>query len=124
MTAIILPRDCDSASSIFLKLGARKYLVISIVMVAALLDFDSDRRIRAARVAVGAASATAQRLRGLEARLVGAHASDDFLSFVTEADVAGLSPIDDVRATAGYRMDASRKLVARALAETAGRSHG
>ena len=59
------------ARSTFLKLGARKYLVISIVMVAVV---DGDRRggtIAAARVAVGACSAVAQRLPALEAALVG-----------------------------------------------------
>src|SRR3546814_1303490 len=38
VTAIIVPKPSGRARSRFLKLGARKYLVISIVMVATLLD--------------------------------------------------------------------------------------
>ncbi len=122
MTAVLIPRAHDNARSVFLKLGARKYLVISIVMVAALLDLDENRRIRAARIAVGAASETARRLRGLEQRLVGASADDAGAMQAHDEDMAGLSPIDDVRATADYRREAARKLVSRALAQAAGRA--
>src|SRR5580693_3702672 len=38
VTAIIAPAPTETMRSAFLKLGARRYLVISIVMVAALLD--------------------------------------------------------------------------------------
>src|SRR3546814_4542690 len=38
VTAILVPRPKASARSIFLKLGAREYLVISIAMVAVVLD--------------------------------------------------------------------------------------
>jgi CO/xanthine dehydrogenase FAD-binding subunit len=100
------------------KLGARKYLVISIVMAAALIDA-SDGEIRSARVAVGSASVVAQRLRALEARLVGRAVTEDFAQIIHENDLAILSPIDDLRATAAYRIDAAREIVARALREAA-----
>lgn len=117
MTAILIPRAHENARSVFLKLGARKYLVISIVMVAAMLELDENRRIRAARIAVGAASETARRLRALERRLVGASADDAGAMQARDEDMAGLLPIDDVRATADYRREAARKLVSRALAQ-------
>ena len=118
MTAIVVPRTHENARSTFLKLGARKYLVISIVMVAVLLDLDDAHRIRAARIAIGAASATARRLRTLEAHLVGASTAQQIEERIAESDFADLSPIDDVRATAGYRRDVAQKLVTRALIET------
>jgi CO/xanthine dehydrogenase FAD-binding subunit len=123
MTAVLIPRKLDGARSAFVKLGARRYLVISIVMVAALLDIDEAGRIRVARVAVGAASETARRLRGLEARLVGASADDDLSLLVRDDDIASLSPIDDVRATADYRRGAAREMIGRALAQAAGGRH-
>jgi CO/xanthine dehydrogenase FAD-binding subunit len=122
LTAVLIPRAHENARSVFLKLGARKYLVISIVMVAALLDLDASRRIRAARIAVGAASEKARRLRGLEQRLVGASAEDPDALRASDEDLVGLSPIGDVRATADYRLDAARRLVSRALAQAAGRA--
>lgn len=115
MTAILVPRADESAGSAFLKLGARRYLVISIIMVAALVAPDEKRRIRAARVAVGAASAVARRFHALERRLVGASLDEDLSGRIDEDDFAKLSPIDDMRATAAYRFDAARTCVARAL---------
>ena len=59
--------------SAFFKLGARRYLVISIVMVAVALDV-VEGVVRDARIAVGACSAVAQRIREAERRLIGAPA--------------------------------------------------
>jgi CO/xanthine dehydrogenase FAD-binding subunit len=123
MTALLISRRLDAARSAFVKLGARKYLVISIVMVAALLDLDEAGRIRAARVAIGAASETARRLRGLEDRLGGASAREDLSRFVRDDDIASLSPIDDIRATADYRRHAAREMIGRALRQAAGGEH-
>ena len=114
LVAIRVPRDIETASSAFTKLGARKYLVISIVMIAAIVDVQ-DGLIRRARVAVGAASAVARRLRALEDRLVGCAAAMDFTGMISTDDLADLSPIDDVRATAAYRLEAARTLIARTL---------
>jgi N-methylhydantoinase B len=103
--------------STFLKLGARAYLVISIVSVAANLAVDEEGRIAAMRLAVGACSSVPQRLRDLEARLTGERASVELVRALSPSDLAGLAPIADVRASAAYRSDAAATLVRRALAE-------
>ena len=113
MTAIVIPSPAADARSTFLKLGARRYLVISIAMVAACLELE-DGRIRDARLAVGACSEVAQRLAGLEARLRGVPAAEA-PDMVRNEDFAPLSPIDDVRASASYRRHGARVLVRRAL---------
>lgn len=112
---IIVPRAIEDAASAFLKLGARRYLVISIAMVAAIVKKGADGRVAEARVAVGSCSAAAQRLTALELRLVGAPADSGLGAMVLPAHLAPLSPIDDVRATATYRNDAALTLVGRAL---------
>lgn len=117
VTALIVPK-LDGARSTFLKLGARKYLVISIAMVAAIVATDEAGTITAARIAVGACSAVAQRLATLEADLVG-RPLDQAAGLVAAAHVAGLTPIDDVRATAAYRRAAAEALVRDALADLA-----
>jgi CO/xanthine dehydrogenase FAD-binding subunit len=114
VTAILVPRGLDDAASAFLKLGARRYLVISIVMVAALVALDASGHVRAARVAVGSCSAVARRLPALEAALVGA-AGGQIGERMSAEHLALLSPIDDVRATAAYRRDSALTLVRRAL---------
>ena len=68
--AIHIPRPRHDAESAFLKLGARRYLVISIAMAAATLEF-AEGRVAAARIAVGACSPVAERLPALEAALIG-----------------------------------------------------
>jgi CO/xanthine dehydrogenase FAD-binding subunit len=82
LVAVHVPEAMAQSPSVFLKLGSRAHLVISIVMVAA---------NAAGRVAVGSCSEVARLL-----------------------DERGLAPIDDVRATAGYRHLAAAELVARA----------
>ena len=113
MTAIVIPSPASESRSAFLKLGARRYLVISIAMVAACLEV-RDGRIRGARIAVGACSEVARRLTGLEARLEGAR-PEDAPGRMREEDFASLSPLNDVRASAAYRRNGARVLVSRAL---------
>ena len=115
LSAVIVPRGLDDARSAFLKLGSRRYLVISIVMVAAVVQADAKGRVAQARVALGACSAVAQRLVELEKRLVGTKAERGFSNLVAAEHLARLAPIDDVRATADYRRDAGLTLVRRAL---------
>jgi CO/xanthine dehydrogenase FAD-binding subunit len=112
---IIVRRTIDDGISAFLKLGARRYLVISIAMVAAVIKKDDAGRVSEARVAVGSCSAAAQRLLGLEKALAGVPARNGLGARVLPEHLAPLSPIDDVRATATYRDDAALTLIRRAL---------
>jgi CO/xanthine dehydrogenase FAD-binding subunit len=118
VVAIHVPRPATFARSSCLKLGARRYLVISIVMAAATLEIAHDR-VRAARVAVGACSAVAQRLPMLEAALSGASIDARLAARVEPAHLAPLTPLDDVRGSAAYRLDAAVTLLRRLLAEFA-----
>lgn len=122
LTAVLVPRRMESAASAFLKLGARRYLVISISMVAAVLRKDVNGRVAEARVAVGSCSAAARRLSQLEGELVGRGTSREISEAVRRDNLSPLSPIDDVRATAEYRRDASLTLVRRALETCMGRA--
>src|SRR5258706_576656 len=61
LSQIIVPRAVENAASTFMKLGVRRYLVISIVMVAVVIDKDSANCIREARVSVGSCSVVRRR---------------------------------------------------------------
>lgn len=115
VTAVLVPAHSPGARSHFAKLGARKYLVISIAMAAVLLEI-SDRRISRARIAVGACSPVACRLLSLETALAGARITD-LAAIPKEEHLSELKPIDDIRASAGYRREAALTLVRRALAQ-------
>jgi CO/xanthine dehydrogenase FAD-binding subunit len=115
LTYIRVPRRVENAFSTFLKLGSRRYLVISIVMVAANLVVDPAGDIREALICVGSCSAAASRLTELERALVGQPARPGVRQIPKIEHLARLSPIDDGRATAAYRRDAALTLVRRAL---------
>jgi len=114
LTAVVVPRTIEGPS-VFMKLGARRYLVISIAMVAAIVEADTDGIVKQIRVAVGACSAVAQRLYALELQLKGATARPGLGALVSPDHLAAFSPIDDLRGTAAYRRDATLTLVRRAL---------
>jgi CO/xanthine dehydrogenase FAD-binding subunit len=123
MTAIVTPLPSSTMRSAFFKLWARRYLVISIVMVAVALDV-FEGIVRDARIAVGACSVVAQRMRQAERRLIGAPASSGLGRSIEADDLAQLSPIDDIRASADYRHDAALTLLRRAIDACALRQTG
>jgi CO/xanthine dehydrogenase FAD-binding subunit len=110
-----VPQRSEHARSVFLKLGGRRYLVISVSMVAVLIDVDGAGRVCHAAAAVGSCSARAMRLAGLESKLRGRSLGTLAGTDISAVDLAPLSPIDDVRATAAYRADATVTLLRRAL---------
>ena len=115
VTAILIPPQPDHARAAFSKLGSRKYLVISTAMVAAVIGYDAQGRINYARVAVGACSPVAQRLPALEADLIGTTGID---VQITATHLTPLAPINDVRGSAGYRLDAVTELIRRTITGT------
>ncbi|WP_146346577.1 FAD binding domain-containing protein [Phaeobacter marinintestinus] len=114
VSAITIPNSAGEGASRFLKLGARRYLVISIAMVAVRLSVRSDK-IASAAIAVGACSPVAQRLDMLEARLIGLPVGGVAKAITGDVVSPSLSPIDDVRGDAGYREDAAIELIQRAV---------
>jgi len=122
VTAFIVPKRGENARGSFLKLGARKYLVISIVMVAGVIETGPNGTIGSLSFGIGSCSAVPQRLLDVEAALIGqpiAGAAD----LLTDEHLACLAPIDDIRGSAAYRRHAALVLVTDLLAEHA-RWHG
>ena len=113
LTAILIPNLPDGSKGGFVKLGARKYLVISICMVAVVLQIEGEL-VSDIRIALGAASPVAKRLISLEEALRGLPQSE-LQSAVTDDLIRGLSPITDVRASADYRQTAAKQVIRRAI---------
>jgi len=120
VTAFIIPKRGESARGHFLKLGARRYLVISIVMVAGVIETGPYGTIGYVRLAIGSCSAVPQRLTALEEDLMSkpiAAAAD----LVAAEHLARLAPIDDIRGSAAYRREAALALTRDLLAHLAAR---
>ncbi|MBV9626328.1 MAG: FAD binding domain-containing protein [Acidobacteria bacterium] len=114
LSVITISRRWEEAGSSFLKLGARRYLVISIAMVAAVVRVE-EKQIQEARLAVGSCSARALRLRELENELRGQRLRPGLSAVAREEHLSSLSPIGDVRGTAEYRRSSALVLVRRSL---------
>jgi CO/xanthine dehydrogenase FAD-binding subunit len=121
LTAITLPAFSANARSQFRKLGHRKYLVISIAMVAVCVDFDEHGTLSRCGIAVGSCAPSVRRLGDMEAALLGLPRSQVLgqVQFLLDRPdgLQALSPIDDVRGSAEYRLAAVRQLVSRLFAE-------
>lgn len=114
VTAIRIPKSSAAGAGTFVKLGARRYLVISIAMAAARIVVEEEVVAEAA-IAVGSCSLVAKRLTGLEAALRGLTVGPALAEAVASTPLPELAPIDDVRGTAEYRHEAAREIVSRAL---------
>ena len=115
VTAILVPKSASDGISSFLKLGARKYLVISIAMVAIRLVED-EGLISEAAISVGSCSAVATRLAKAESHLAGKPLSHETIAQIPEKTITDpLQPIDDLRSDAAYRRVAAGELVRRCL---------
>lgn len=116
VTAILVPSPPPNAKSSFEKLGSRRYLVISITMVAVVIECNSDGLITKARVAVGSCSPVAQRLEQLEISIIGQKPEN--VEILPE-HLSNLSPIDDVRGSVAYRFDVVAEQCGRAIRKAA-----
>lgn len=112
LAAVLVPKGSTRGASHFLKLGARKYLVISIAMVSVRLC-TVDSKISEIAISVGSCSEVATRLPRLENALTGQDVSGLEISLSQIAE--DLSPIDDVRADGAYRAYAASKLIERSI---------
>lgn len=93
---------------------------ISSVMAAFRFTIDGGV-IREARVVFGGMAGTPKRARRVEDRLVGAEpAKAATWSMAIEAMTEDFTPLSDMRASAHYRMETARALLAKALVEVAG----
>lgn len=119
VTAVHVPPTPEGARSAFVKLGARHYLVISIVMAAGVIKLAADGRIARTRLVVGACSEVAQRLLSLEEAMVGL-SPEQAAALDLHPHLGALSPIDDVRASADYRQQTSATVLTRCIAQACG----
>lgn len=118
VTAVLIPQIAGLGVSYFCKLGARKYLVISIAMVAVRIVVKGGI-IEQAAISVGACSPVARRLRYVEVALIGTRLVQAAQLVRNEDVAAALLPISDLRAEAAYRSMSVAVLLRRALGELA-----
>ena len=121
LTRIVVPRLGPGEHFRCYKISKRFDQDISAVLGA--FRFRIRRgRVTGARIAFGGMAATPKRAREAEAAVAGLRLRDP-ASWPTAAEALArdFSPIDDHRASAGYRMRVAKALLVKALTEVAGR---
>jgi carbon-monoxide dehydrogenase medium subunit len=100
---------------LFCKLGLRRAQAISVVNAALLLSFEGDEIVRDARIVLGCVAPTVVRARNVEQFLVGKLLQADICQQAAELVAQDCAPIDDVRASAAYRLQTLTNLLAHSL---------
>tara|TARA_B100001250_G_scaffold405953_1_gene424239 strand:+ start:41 stop:442 length:402 start_codon:yes stop_codon:yes gene_type:complete len=106
ITWIHLPPRHPNDRTHFRKVGTRQALAISKVILAVRLRVDEGVVVEA-RVAVGSVGPCPMRSPAVETALVG-HSIDPNMADRISRDI---TPIDDVRSTAAYRMAVSKRVL-------------
>ena len=114
IVGIDVPMLATRQRGIFVKLGQRRAQAISVVHLAIVLDL-SDGLVASASVALGSVAPTVVAAAAAEAHLVGRALDDATVAEAARLAAEGVTPIDDVRATATYRSQEVEVMVRRAL---------
>jgi CO/xanthine dehydrogenase FAD-binding subunit len=112
ITAVELPfLSKRPTRRLFRKVGTRAAQALSKTVAAGLLWLDRRGRVEELRFALGAMAPTVRRLRTAEAFLAGQRLTPATVDRAVELLAKDVSPIDDVRSTAEYRLAVSRAML-------------
>ena len=98
----------------FVKLGLRRAQAISVIDAAVVLTFEDDV-VSEARIALGSLAPTIVRAEMAQDFLIGKNLKSEVCAEAAALACAAVSPIDDVRGTAAYRLQTLYNLLARTL---------
>lgn len=104
----------------FYKLGLRNAMAISVASAAAALSCDGSGRIQEVKIAMGSVAPRPVRCLHTEQALTGQAVGDGLLPLIEAALAQDISPIDDIRASAAYRLAVAPELVLRTVKKAAG----
>jgi carbon-monoxide dehydrogenase medium subunit len=121
---IFIPSPALKSGSSFQRC-TRTTMDIALVNCAVFMSLASKQEVVSdVRIALGAVAPTPIRAKPAETFLIGKIADQDAIEKAAELAAAGVSPIDDVRSSAGYRRQMARVLTRRALKEALNRARG
>jgi xanthine dehydrogenase FAD-binding subunit len=115
ITRILLPHAACFPFQAFDKVGLRRSLAVAVISFAGMVRLSPDGAVEEARFAWGSVGPTVVRLPGLEAKLTASRLDGDTIRTAAEIARRGVSPIDDIRATADYRRSVAANLLVRFL---------
>jgi carbon-monoxide dehydrogenase medium subunit len=113
--SILIPPSQGERRGAFLKLGLRNAQAISVICVAASLEFAEDGRVLKAGIALGSVAPTTIRVPEAEQLLIGQPLDEALISAAALAAQQTAAPISDVRGSAAYRNAMVKVYTGRAL---------
>jgi len=116
---IRLPALAANQRSLFLKLGLRRVKTISLLNIAFVLTLDDDERITDAKITLGCLAPTIVHAKRAETYLKGKQLDAVVCAEAGKLACTDVHPIDDVRATASYRLTTLAALVSHGLQKLA-----
>jgi len=119
LARIRMPRNTADLAHYYRKVGTRKAQAISKVCFAAVGKTD-DGQIADTRIAVGSVAPIVLRCVQTENTLRGHKLDDETIRTACETLVREISPIDDIRSTAKYRLQIAKNLLVDFLATIRG----
>ena len=115
ITAVDLPAIPFATHSHYLKVRDRASYAFALVSVAVALDLDSDRKIKAARVALGGVAHKPWRAKLAEGKLVGQKADDKTFQAAAAAELAAAKGYKHN----SFKIELARRAIVRALGTVA-----
>jgi carbon-monoxide dehydrogenase medium subunit len=116
LSQIIIPKEIEQFKGIYLKHGPRKAMDIGIVNIAILLDADvSSGFCNQIMIALGAVAPRPIRAKKAEALLNASRLTSELIQEAAEVASDEATPISDFRASAGYRKDLVKNLIAKGI---------
>jgi CO/xanthine dehydrogenase FAD-binding subunit len=110
LSRIRLPRNRADATHYYRKVGTRKAQAISKVCLAAIGRMNNGQ-IEDTRIALGSVAPIVVRCAQTENALRGRKPDAETIALACDALVREISPIDDIRSTANYRLQVTKNLL-------------
>jgi CO/xanthine dehydrogenase FAD-binding subunit len=110
LARIRLPRNTRGATHYYRKVGTRKAQAISKVCLAAVARVE-EKLVQDVRIALGSVAPIVVRCMQTEAALLGRKPDAEVIQLSCATLSQEISPIDDIRSTADYRLHVSKNLL-------------
>ena len=124
VVSLNLPARPENASDAYERFIPRTEMDIAVVGVGVSVETDSDGRVTAARVGLGAVAPTPLLVEDAGRALVGTKLDDDALEKCAAAAMDACSPINDKRGTIDFRIKVAGALAKRVAARAYRRARG
>lgn len=116
LTEVSWPEPAANATNLFYKLARRKGDAITVVGVAVAMGIEAGK-CHGVRIALGSVAPIVKRASAAEQMLEGATLTSEHIEAASHAAMEEVNPIDDIRASAGYRSHCVHVLTRRLLTQ-------